>query len=250
MKSLAALVTVLLVAAHAEAASSTDDRLDAAEAHAVQGDADSAVKAYEALLDDGVDFAELRYNLGTLHLARGELGRAVLHLRTALKRDPAHEDAAHNLEVALAAREDRVIGTDLEPALGDRVASWLPGDAAAWALLGLWLALSLVVGAVPWLPTRGRGAASAIAVVLVVGSLAAGAVVVARATVLARTEAVVLDDEVEAKVAPDPSAAASFTAHVGLYGVVLEEEAGFCRVRLDNGLDAWIPKAALGFVGE
>ena len=95
-----------------------------------QGIAAAAIESYERLIERGVDTPQLRYNLGTLHLGQGEVGRAVQHLRACLRAAPRHEDARFNLGRAIAARQDHVEASGRRP-LHREVADRVSSDEAA-----------------------------------------------------------------------------------------------------------------------
>lgn len=242
-----------LAAPFAHAGSSDFAReLAEAESLAVRGQTEAALDGYRSLLERGLDFPALRYNLGTLYLERGDLGRAVLHLKSALRADPSLDDARYNLERALAARADELAGTPRGPGFFAEVAELLSSTSASLLFAAALLALSLLFALLPWTPpgTRLRRALFA---ALGAGGLAfalSTLFFIARVHVDGRVEAVLLEDEVSARVAPRADAAVAFIAHAGLFGEVVAEESGFVRLRLENGLDAWFPRGALGRVGE
>ncbi|OGQ16827.1 MAG: hypothetical protein A2138_24260 [Deltaproteobacteria bacterium RBG_16_71_12] len=231
-----ALVLQLALAAPGDA----EGKLEAAAKLAARQEHAAAFDAYRALLDQGIDGRDLRYNLGTLALELDRLGEAVLHLRTARRFDPRDDDVRHNLEVALARRTDRLAGeASTAPlfALGEAV----PPAAARFAFA---LPLALLGAAL-----CARGALERRWLSIVVAALTAiaavgGAVWLARRTFEATREAVVLAVEAPAFKEPNESAATAFTAHAGLWGRVVDEEGAFVRVRLDNGLEVWLARAA------
>lgn len=75
------------------------------------GDYGTARDAWERVAQLGYSSAELYYNLGNTYyrlghqgdvlFANGELGRAVLNYRRALRHDPANEDVRYNLDIAV-----------------------------------------------------------------------------------------------------------------------------------------------------
>lgn len=251
MKTFLAALCALLFAAVPAAADDVISHLRSAEDHAIRGEIGRARSLYEALLDEGVDSAELRYNLGTLHLLEGDVGQAVRHLRTALRYDPSLDDASHNLQVALSLRQDRIVDERARPPLPDRLAALLAPRTAELGFLLSLAALSLVFGLLAWAPARTLQRALMFALLPIGALLVALALVLGGAVLVhAREEAVVLVSEVKARVAPKDDAAEAFEAHAGLFGEVVARENGYARLRLPNGLDAWIPEDALGLVGE
>jgi hypothetical protein len=231
-------------------ASSSAQQLAEAEGLALGDNAGAAVDAYDALLASGIDTPDLRYNLGTLQLQQGELGQAVLHLRAALRARPRDGDARFNLERALEARVDQVVGEARARRPTAVVAGVVSADEAAVFLLVALALFFACLAARAWLsPGAARRAlgygVGIFALVLLGASLVAGL----RSLHDAESEAVVLAGDVPARAGPSADARETFTAHAGLYGVVVEQEAGYSRVRLDNGLDAWLPDDALAFLG-
>ncbi len=255
----AAVVVALLSASRASAAEParplpepTAHELREIEELAVRGQQEPAIEGYRSLLARGVDFPALRYNLGTLYLERGDVGRAVLHLKTALRADPHLDDARYNLERALAGRADELEGTPRAPSLMSSLASGVSSSEASLRFAAALVVFALLFGLWPWTPPRSlpRRCASA-ALLLAVAAVALTALMLAaRVRADEVKEAVILERELSARAAPSRDAAAAFVAHAGLHGVVVDEEAGFFRLRLENGLDAWFPRAALGVVGE
>jgi hypothetical protein len=236
-----AMLALALVAA---LASSTDARLAQAESLAKKREIDAAADLYRAMLKDGVDGASVRYNLGTLALEQGRVGEAVLELRVAHRLAPGDDDVKHNLAVALDARTDRLAGeATVDPihVVGEHTAPLIARLAFAipLALLG---ALLAALGFVDARRALLRTLAIACAVLTVLG----GAVYAARVSVESTKEAVIVVDATPALKDADDAAAVAFTAHAGLFGDVVDENAGFSRIRFENGLEAWIKNDALG----
>lgn len=238
------------VSAEAFADTSVQKSLRQAENLAIRGQRDDAVEAYRDLLSRGIDNPDLRYNLGTLRLQQGDVGRAVLHLRTALRTEPALDDARHNLEIALAARTDQIRAVE-----GGGAFAFFGLD--TWAMSQVWALFFCVAfsGAFlfalsAWLPRPTfRVWGYRLCALLVFAAITIGGIGYQLHDLRQRNEAVVLVREVPARMAPTQDATTSFTAHAGLYGTVLAVENGFVRLRLENGLDAWLPEASLAELG-
>jgi hypothetical protein len=106
----------LLLAVGAPLDGALTDR-DLAYQAALAGDLAEAEALYEGLIARGFDGADLHYNLGTVELEQGDWAAAVGHLRSALRRDPGHAAARHNLAVARHRAGTEV--EDVEPRLLD-----------------------------------------------------------------------------------------------------------------------------------
>jgi tetratricopeptide (TPR) repeat protein len=219
--------------------------LKEAETLAIREETEAAIATYEKILEQGDAAPGLRYNLGTLYLEQGDVGRAVLHLRAAVREDPADDDARHNLDVALAGRADQLLGVGPGLPWWQALARQVRPGVAQVAFLAPFLLLLLLIAASPWLPV-GRWP-KALLVVIAVLTIAGGIVLGARMADDRQALAVVLEDT-NALKGPDASAATAFEAHAGLSGTVRGEEGAFMRVRLDNGVEAWFERERLGLL--
>lgn len=104
-----------------------------------EGDTAGAVAAWEGAAETGYASAEVSYNLGTLALARGEVGRARLHLERAARLAPADQAVMRNLALARQAAG--------EPPQGRGAAVWARARAALPPLLMVTVALGLAFAA-------------------------------------------------------------------------------------------------------
>jgi hypothetical protein len=144
--------------------------LQAAQAYG-QGRYEEAARLYGRLAESGWDGAAVRYDLANSYLKGGDLGRAILEYRRALKFDPELAPAKHNLEIARRLLPARV--APWQPPPWESMLQRLRPEALQWAVLlpallaNLALALVLLLG-----PGGLRRAALA---VLVAAFLLAGA---------------------------------------------------------------------------
>lgn len=228
-----------------------DVKLKEAEKLAVEDKVDAAIDAYEALLLGDVDFADLRYNLGTLYLQHEQLGPSVLHLKTALRLDPTHADAKHNLQHALSLRKDSLSGIKTQTSfLFDWIEGIPPGPLGG--LFCFFFILACVgIALYSWLTSDAlRAMLKKANLGLSVGALLSGALLMAQPSPGDKPESVVMENDVLARKGPSMSAAVSLTVNQGLFGTVVSSEGDFDRLRLENGFDVWVPRQSLMRVGE
>lgn len=200
----------------------------------------AAQEGYEKLLARGHGGPDVLYNLGTTHLARGDLGQAVLALERARRAGASGPDLEGNLALARARQIDKVEGAAAGEPFLERVVRATPGNSVAWAFLGLWaVGFGLLVGR--RLLPRGRRVWALVAGLgLLVLALPVGALVAAHAYVGATVrEAVVLAPTLRAREFPREEAKVSFEVHPGLKVRVMEEAGRYVRIRLPNGLEGW-----------
>ncbi len=216
----------------------------------LSGDVGRALSAWEALASEGVLSPELETNLGAGYLRQGKRGLAALHLERALFLDPGDDDARTDLVEVRRGNVDKLEG-DAEDGGTEtlvRLLSPLPGTFAAFLLLAAWGAAWILLG-VRLLLAVSRWTAFASAGCFALAALAAlvtwGA---ATARHLALQRAVVVSPSAPAREGPGEKNASRFEVHEGTTVRVEDEEGGFRRVKLANGLTGWVPAGAVEMV--
>lgn len=213
--------------------------LKANEAYARE-DYAAAQAGYEKLLAHGHGGPDVLYNLGTTHLARGDLGRAVLALEQAKKQGGRAPDLEANLSVARARQVDKVVGSTAEEEFLPRVAAATDGAVVAWTFLGTWLAAFVLLLLWRALRPGRRTAVGVLSALLFAVAVPSGLLLAAHAWVEETVhEAVVLAPTLVARELPQPGARSIFEVHAGLKVRLLEETGRFVRIRLPNGLEGW-----------
>jgi hypothetical protein len=242
-------VTVLLAALLAADVGAVQLFADANAAY-LAGDVSRAVAAYEALVSEGVASTQLETNLGTAYLRQGKRGLAVLHFERALFLEPGDDDARADLGEVRRGNVDRLEG-DADEGGSETVARLLaplPGRESAVALVIVWgaawvlLGIRLLLRAPRWTGiVAGICFGGALLSALVAGGAAAGRDIAMR-------RAVVVAPAVPAREGPGERSVSRFEIHEGTTVGVEDEEAGFRRVKLANGLTGWVPAGTLELV--
>lgn len=151
MKKMLTLLTLIFaIFTLVPAALADSNTLQTANALYSNGRYAEAIRAYETLVDQGVDDAALYYNLGNAYYQSGDLGHAILNYRRAEQLAPRQADIQHNL--ALARQQT---GTAAPTVPTTFVASYLTTIAPTLTLnetaviaLGLWTAVCGLVWAI------------------------------------------------------------------------------------------------------
>jgi tetratricopeptide (TPR) repeat protein len=222
---------------------------DQANAAYLSGDTSRAVSGYEALLEEGLVSPELETNLGAAYLRQGKRGLAALHLERALFLDPSDDDARADL---LEVRRGNVDKLEGEPEEGGaealaRVLAPLPGRAAAVALVVLW-SVGCGLLAVQLLRPRASLGPSAAACLILAAAAALVTAGSAAAHGLTLHRAVVVAQAAPAREGPSERAASHFEVHEGTALRVEDEDHGYRRVKLSNGLTGWVLSSAVELV--
>lgn len=210
-----------------------------------KGDYPGARERYEKLLNAGLGGPDVLFNLGTTHLAAGELGPAILYLERAYRLSD-DDDIGANLAVARQRQVDQVVGEETAVPFTQRLAAATDGRIVGAAFLVVWW-LGFALFWVTWRREAGTRVLLGLvtAFVLVVG-VALGATLAihewVRATVV---EAVVLPDSAMVREYPGEAARVSFEVHAGLKVRIMETSGRYVRVRLPNALEGWTEKEGL-----
>ncbi|RKH41341.1 tetratricopeptide repeat protein [Corallococcus sicarius] len=200
----------------------------------------TAQESYEKLIAHGFGGPDVLYNLGTTHLARGDLGRAVLALEQARKQGGRSEDLEANLALARARQVDKVVGSTPDEAFLPRLAAATDGAAAAWVFLAAWLLGFALLLLRRVFPSARRTVVAVVAGLCLTAAVPAGMLLAAHIWVHQNVhEAVVLSPTLVARELPRAEARSLFEVHAGLKVQLLEETGKYVRIRLPNGLEGW-----------
>jgi tetratricopeptide (TPR) repeat protein len=162
-----------------------------------------ALRLYEAYASSGGEGAEVRYDMGNCALKAGDLGRAVLEYRKALRHDPDLQAARNNLEVARKLMPARK--SPWQPPPWEAFLDGIPVLSIQWVVLGLALLANLAFcAALLASPGRGRRLlAGSVVSILTAGAVAGGLLFYAGSILPQRRPAIVVR---EAPVFPGPAA--------------------------------------------
>jgi hypothetical protein len=220
----------------------------------LRGEYKEAVLAYEQVAALGVVSEHLYYNLGNAYYKLGALGPAIYNYERALEVDPsgpAAEDARYNLDAAQeAARrkaEDRLVGAEAV-AFWIRLVAPMSTGTLSWLFLALYTALFALLIALRFIgPGFVRVSMWVLTAFLIVGTTVAGGLLGGRIYLTTRVErAIVLPDVLAVHEGPDANYQTTFTVHAGLRVRITEHDQDWVRVRLQNGLEGWVPTRSVG----
>jgi uncharacterized protein YgiM (DUF1202 family) len=118
----------------------------------------------------------------------------------------------------------------------------------AWLFLSLYVALFGVLISLRFVaPGFLRVSLWVLVVFLMLGSAASGALLAGRVVLTTQMErAIVLPDTLAVHEGPDANYQTTFTIHAGLQVRITEHDQDWIRVRLQNGLEGWVPLRAVG----
>ena len=101
-----AYVILFMMMVVAEVSATTDSLYQKANSFYQKGEYETALNVYRDIVDTGFESSDLYYNMGNAAYRSNSIGYAVLYYEKALKLDPSHEDALHNLKFISRYRVD------------------------------------------------------------------------------------------------------------------------------------------------
>jgi tetratricopeptide (TPR) repeat protein len=106
-----------------------------------------ASQIYQQLVDQGIKNSDLYYNLGNSYFKQGEIGRAILNYRRAMKLNPHDADIQTNLAMAQERTQDQLdtTGETTFNKVAKSSENWLTMNEIAIISLSLWFGLALLI---------------------------------------------------------------------------------------------------------
>ena len=240
----AVVATLLLLAAPAVSAQNDVSSLwnMAGEAFAA-GQWQNALNYYQMIEGENLESADLYYNIGNAYFKLDDIPHAILYYERALKLDPAHDDAAHNLEIARQMTLDKI---DVVPDF--ILVSWFRGirqglSADAWAWITL--ALAAIVG-VLFLLFR-IGGSTALRTVSFIGACIFAVLTVGtflfslqqKRAITRQDSAIVTTPVCSVKSSPAEGGKTVFVLHEGTKIRLLDNVGDFAKISIADGRQGW-----------
>jgi len=209
------------------------------------GEYAEAIGLYEAVLEEGVESAELYYNLGNAYYKSKNIPAAILNYERAVKLKPQDKDLQFNLKLANLKTVDKieVIPTFFIAELGEDLKDLFPIDTWGWmAISALWLSAVLFYLFANAMAKGTKRILFFSALLLAVFSLSSFGLGYQKYTsVYKEVEAIVFAPSVIVKSAPGPNETDHFLLHEGTKVFVLEAMDEWNKIRLADGSIGWIP---------
>ena len=223
--------------------------LDKADEAYTAGNYDIALEIYNAALDKGYESADLYYNVANCHFRKGALAASILNYERALKLDPSHDDAKHNLEFAESRTVDKIdsLGSVFLVDWWNAIANITSADAWAWIAISLFVvalvALSLYIFVRKmWVRKVGFSVAIVALFFTIISMLCA----YTRYNVeTSKAEAIVFSQTVTIKSSPDSSGNDLFILHEGTKVNIKSTLGEWVEISTLDGNSGWMPASAI-----
>ncbi len=194
-----------------------------------------AIGDYETIVHSGDWSAALFYNLGNAYFRTHDFGRAILNYERALALEPNHPETQANLRVA----RDEARALELLPGWPERFLRFATFTQATVLAASLFW-IGLFVLAAYFFSRRRRLIALGLCLFVAAGLLVYVMMVVENGT-KGRSLAVVLDSDVQARLATADTAVTVLALPPGTEIKVEQERGDWVYADLPNNLRGWIP---------
>jgi len=209
-----------------------------------------AIEAYREVLAQGVESAELYYNLGNASFKHGDLGHAIANYLKARRLAPDNEDIRHNLEFARRFTPVQMQGVRLNPieTFFESIVGPYTLRQLAW-LSSMFFVLLVLTLIVRWGLGTGGASVRAVAIALVVLTAATSTLTTFKYRhEYLRQRAVIIAEESPVFTGPSRKSEIELQGAPGLVVEILAEKDGFYNVQFENQRRGWIDKQLVAVV--
>jgi len=214
-----------------------------------QGKYDEAAQKYEMLVDAFNGAPDLYYGLGNAYFKQQEFARAILNYERCLRRDPSHQDARANLELAQLNCVDKI--ETIQPVIfvtwSNALRDFFSAD--AWARFSIFAFVLFLAGFgcyffVRRVAIRKTGFYGGIVMIVICAICMFYAN--AQAEILtSHDHAIVMAPTVTLRSTPADSGTQLLVIHAGLKVRIRQELSGWSEVELSDGNVGWMPTEQL-----
>ena len=238
------LFILLTFSAFVAKASAVDSLWNNANALYAEAQYERALEGYLEIEQSGTESFDLYYNMGNTYYKMQQYAYAILYYEKALRLDPDHADALHNLTIVREQCIDRI-----EPIPQFFVTQWIresykklpPGTWSVFSLVLLALSLTFVLLFVYAGSIRLRKASFVLAVVVFFLAVTSGIFARQSKKEATREDIAIIKSAVSSvKSAPGAQGKDILVLHEGTKVRVLEEAGEWVRIELEDGRQGWL----------
>ena len=211
----------------------------------LEEDYDTAIKAYQEVLAEGLHSKEVYLNLGNAYYKNGQTASSILYYEKGLLHFKQDVDLLTNLQFAENQRIDRI--EPLPDSITKRVYKFLLSlmNAEGWAMTSLIFALLFTIARIAK-SRLGKVATPS----LIVASMAFLTLLFIRKIERSENYAIVFEPAVTVLSDPKLDAPVAFELHEGTKVKPVESFEEFQKIEIANGQSGWITSSSIRFIQE
>jgi tetratricopeptide (TPR) repeat protein len=215
-----------------------------------KGEYKKSIENYEKIVASGEVSPALYYNLGNAYYKDNQLGKAIYNYELAHKLNPADEDVKHNLTLANKRKKDNIEQKENYFAKNIEAGILNLFSTTGWAWITI---LSLAIGLLLFACFRFSISIGIRRLLFWFGSFSIAVCILsfiigfmALSSVTKKTQAIILSQEVQVLNAPTANAKSQFLLHEGTRVEILDSNAEWTSIALENGNEGWVPTKDIG----
>lgn len=203
---------------------------------------------YDSIVAQGFAHAETFYNLGNANYRLGNVGLAILNYEKALKINLADEDALHNLTLANKGIVDEFTAVPtpaIQRIFNDAFSLFSSG---IWSIIGLSFFVLMLVFALVFLYGKRQSVLLTLLLLSFILGAAAEGMAFGKYALEQQQFAILTVANSYVKSAPANTAEDLFILHEGTKVMVLDEFAGWQKIKLPDGKIGWMNATGLSVI--
>jgi len=217
-----------------------------------ESDFERAIDEWRTCVDNGIEDADLYYNLGNAYFRNGKLGFSIFYYKKALRLRANDDDIQHNLKFAQAMTRDKVEDEEENPILSGlfRAHHALSLKAQLFTLLAIfWLIAFIGIAGRIVIGERAKNICTGAIFVLtatfcVIGSSAAYKIFVLEKEICG----VVTATDADVTSAPSDKSQTLNTLSEGTTFEVISEQGNFAEIRLGEKIKGFVKLSEVGII--
>lgn len=245
-------LSIILILSASQLFASSDSLYNKAITLYENGQFEAALDSWQGIIDTGFESIDLYYNMGNAAFRSNSIGYAAMYYEKALKLDPSHGDAAHNLEFLSRYKSDA-----FEEVPEFFLRTWISTTVHAlpertWSIMALAGFLFTLGFLLLYIFTRGltlkkTGFFAALAGLIFTIFTLSSAVASHRA-IIHPESGIILSPSIIVKSTPSETGTELFILHEGTKVKVKEEVSGWHNIRILDGREGWIRTEDFGTI--
>jgi TPR repeat protein len=211
---------------------------------------DSALALYQGIERQGMESAELYYNIGNCYFKKGDLGRAILYYLRAKRLNPGDDDITSNLAFAKGFTRIQMEGVQLNPvySLAESVLDPVRLNTLAWFASGLFIVFFLLLTVRFGLGRNSSSIRGALVASLLLLVVSAFATTFKYRHDYATMRAVVVAEDCPVQSGPTDQSQTELRGAPGLVVEIVGQAGDYFQVRFENKRQGWVRRDQLAVI--
>lgn len=206
------------------------------------GEYETAIEAYDSLLNSNIESANIYYNIGNSYYKLGDIPNAILYFEKAKKIEPNNADIIYNIELANIQIADKI-----EAVPHFFLKTWYLSirnmfNEKQWTISNISLfIIFLIFTIIFYITSKNRQLWFSLSIIFFILTVVSG--FIGYNSYKERTthnSAIIFTPTIDIKSAPDTKSSTIFILHQGTKVSLLEHSAKWQKIRIASGSEGWL----------